>query len=59
MATSRRLKWIHIESKGNLRSVYKIMVGKPVGKRQLAMHRRLREDNIKIDLIEMVVAMWT
>jgi hypothetical protein len=34
------------------RGVYKFLVGKPKGKRQLGRPRRRREDNIKIDLQE-------
>jgi len=35
------------------------MVWKPEGKRHIAMRRRRREDNIKIRLIPMGVALWT
>jgi hypothetical protein len=34
------------------RSVYRILVGKPEGKRPLGKPRRRREDNIKMDLGE-------
>jgi len=37
---------------GEMRSVYKILVGKPEGKRPLGRPRRRWEDNIKIDLQE-------
>jgi hypothetical protein len=33
--------------------VYRILVGKPEGKRLLGRSRRKREDNIKVDLQEM------
>jgi hypothetical protein len=32
--------------------VYRVLVGKPEGKRPLGRHRRRREDNIKMDLQE-------
>jgi hypothetical protein len=34
------------------RGVYRVLVGKPEGKRQLGRPRRRWEDNIKIDLQE-------
>jgi hypothetical protein len=34
------------------RSLYRVLVGKPEGKRTLGRHRRRLEDNIKIDLKE-------
>jgi hypothetical protein len=37
---------------GARRGVYKILVGKPKGKRQLGRPRCRREDNIKMDLQE-------
>jgi hypothetical protein len=35
---------------GKCRGVYRVLVGKPEGKRQLGRHRHRREDNIKMDL---------
>jgi len=35
---------------GERRGVYRVLVGKPEGKRQLGRPRRRWEDNIKIDL---------
>jgi hypothetical protein len=35
-----------------MRNSYKILVGKPEGKRPLRRHKRRWEDNIKIDLRE-------
>jgi hypothetical protein len=35
---------------GERRGVYRILVGKPEGKRPLGRPRRGREDNIKMDL---------
>jgi len=39
---------------GERRSVYWVLVGKPVGKRPLGIPRRRREDNIKMNLQEVV-----
>ena len=50
---SRRIRWAgHVARLGEKRGVYRILVGKPEGKRQLGRHRRRWEDNIKIDLQE-------
>jgi len=37
---------------GEMRGVYKVLVGKPEGKRPLGRPRRRWEDNIKMDLQE-------
>jgi hypothetical protein len=37
---------------GERRGVYRVLVGKPEGKRPLWRHRRRWEDNIKMDLQE-------
>jgi hypothetical protein len=37
---------------GEGRSVYRVLVGRPKGKRPLGRHRRRWEDNIKMDLRE-------
>jgi hypothetical protein len=37
---------------GEGRGVYRVLVGKPEGKRRLGRPRRRREDNIKMDLQE-------
>jgi hypothetical protein len=37
---------------GEKRNEYRILVGKPEGKRPLGKYRRRREDNIKMDLRE-------
>jgi len=37
---------------GERRGVYRVLVGKPEGKRPLGRPRRRREDNIKTDLQE-------
>ena len=40
------------------RSVHKVLVGKPEGKRPLRRPRRRWEDNIKIDLQELGCGTW-
>jgi hypothetical protein len=37
------------------RSVYRVLVGRPEGKRQLRRPRRRWEDNIKMNLTEIVI----
>ena len=42
----------HEPRKGERRGVYKVLMGKPEGKRPLARPRRRREENNKMDLQE-------
>jgi hypothetical protein len=50
---SRRMKWAgHVARMGERRGVYRILVGKPEGKRPLGRPRVRWEDNIKMDLEE-------
>ena len=50
---SRRIRWAgHVALMGQGRGLYRILVGKPEGKRPLGRHRRRWEDNIKMDLQE-------
>jgi len=50
---SRRMRWAgHVACMGERRGVYRVMVGKPEGKRPLGRPRRRWEDNIKMDLKE-------
>jgi hypothetical protein len=37
---------------GERRGVYRVLVGRPKGKRPLGRHRRTWEDNVKLDLRE-------
>jgi hypothetical protein len=47
---SRRMRWAeHVARRGEKRGVYRVLVGKPEGKRPLARPRRRWEDNIKMD----------
>jgi len=41
----------HIARTGERRDVYRVLVGKPEGKRPLGRLRRRWEDNIKVDLL--------
>ena len=50
---SRRMRWVgHVARMGERRGVYRVLVGKPEGKRPLGKHRRRWEHNIKMDLQE-------
>ena len=50
---SRRKRWAGIVARmGEGRGVYRVLVGKPQGKRPLGRPRRRWEDNIKMDLWE-------
>jgi len=50
---SRRMRWAgHVARMGDDRDVYRVLVGKPEGKRPLGRPSRRWEDNIKIDLEE-------
>ena len=50
---SRRMRWAgHVASMGDGRGVYRVLVGKPEGKRPLGRPRRRWEDNIRMDLQE-------
>jgi len=47
------MKWSgHVARMGEMRSLYKILVGKPEGKRPLGRRKRRWEDNIRMDLRE-------
>jgi len=48
---SRRMRWAgHVARIGEGKGIYKVLVGKPVGKRPLGRTRSRWNDNIKIDL---------
>jgi hypothetical protein len=50
---SRIMRWAgHVTRVVEMKSVYRVLVGKPEGKRPLGRPRRRWEDNIKIDLQE-------
>jgi len=48
---SRRMRWAgHVASMGDRRDMFRVLVGKPEGKRPFGRPRRRWEDNIKTDL---------
>ena len=48
---SRRLGWVgHVARMEEGSSAFKILTGKPTGKRPLGRPRRIWEDNIRMDL---------
>jgi len=50
---SRRMRWAgYVARMGEDRGLYRVLVGKPEGKRPLGRPRRRWEDNIKMDLQE-------
>jgi len=57
---SRRMGWAgHVARMGRMRGVYRVLVGKPVGKRALGRPRRRWEDNINMDLQKVECGVWT
>jgi hypothetical protein len=47
------MRWVgHVAQMGEKRNVYRLLVGKPEGKRPLGRLRRRWIDNIKMDLLE-------
>jgi hypothetical protein len=53
MIKSRRMRWAgHVTRMGEKRNAYRILVGKPEGKRPLGRLRRRWEDSIKMNLRE-------
>jgi hypothetical protein len=50
---SRRMRWAgHVARIGEKRNMYRLLVGKPEGERELGRPRRRWIDNIKMDLLE-------
>jgi hypothetical protein len=50
---SRRIRWAgHVPHMGDRRGAYRILVGRPEGKRPLGRPRLRWEDNVKMDLQE-------
>jgi len=50
---SRRMRWAgHVACMGEERGVYRVLLGKPEGKRPLGRPRRRWVDNIRMDLQE-------
>jgi hypothetical protein len=54
---STRMRWAgHVARMGGKRNVYRLLVGKPDGKRPLGRPRRMWIDNIKMELLEIRVS---
>ena len=50
---SRRTRWTgHVAHMGDTTGIFRVLVGKPEGKRPLGRPRRRWEDNIKMDIQE-------
>jgi hypothetical protein len=61
MIKSRRMRWAgHVARMGEGRGVYRVLVGRPEGKRPLRRPRRWWEDNIMMEFrqIEIDVTNW-
>jgi len=55
-----RIRWKgHVATMGERTGVYRVLVGKPEGKRSLRRPRRRWENNINMDLQEWNVGAWT
>jgi hypothetical protein len=53
---SRKMRWAgHVARMGEKRDVYRLLIGKPEGKRPLGRPRRSCIDNIKKDLLKIGV----
>jgi hypothetical protein len=62
MIKSRRIRWArHVALLEKKRTAYRILVGKPEGKRLPRKPRRMWVDNIKLDLIQIILGSmeWT
>jgi hypothetical protein len=54
------MRWArHVAQMGEERGVYRALVGKPEGKRPLGRPRRRWMDNIRTDLQEVGLGIWT
>jgi hypothetical protein len=52
---SRRMRWAgHVARMGEGRNLYRVLAGKPEGRRPLGRPRRRWEDGIRMDLEEIV-----
>ena len=54
------MRWVgHVARMGERRGVYRVLVGRPEGKRLFGRPGRKLEDNIKMDLEEVGWSAWT
>jgi hypothetical protein len=59
MIKSRRMRWAgNVARMGEKRNTYRILVGKPEGKRPLGRPRRRWADNIKMDGMVWIEFIW-
>jgi hypothetical protein len=57
---SREMRWVgHVARMGEERGAYRLLVGRPEGRRSLGRPRRRWQDNIKMDLQEVGWGAWT
>jgi hypothetical protein len=57
---SRIMRWAgHVARMGEGREVYRVLVGKPEGKRRIDRPRRRWEDGIKMGLTEIGLGVWS
>jgi hypothetical protein len=57
---SKRMRWAgHVARMGEGRIMYRVLVGKPEGKRPLGRRRRRWEDGIKMNLREIGWGVWS
>jgi hypothetical protein len=57
---SRRMRWAgHVARMGEGRNVYRVLMGKPEGKRSLERPRRRWQNGIKMDLREIGWGVWS
>jgi hypothetical protein len=50
---ARRMRWAgHVTRMGEKRNAYRLLVGKPEGRRPLGRPRRRWVDNIRVDLVD-------
>jgi hypothetical protein len=56
---SRKMRWAgHVAHMGEGRNVYKVLLGRPKGKRPLGRLRRRWEDGTRMDLREIGQGVW-
>jgi hypothetical protein len=57
---SRKMRWAgHVARMGDRRGAYRVLVGRPEGRRPLGRPRRRWKDNIKMDLQQVGWGAWT
>jgi len=60
MIKPRIMRWAgHVAGMGEKRDVYRVLVGKPQGKRSLGRPRSRWKDNTKMDIQEVGCGLWT